>query len=129
MVDTAFVLSLAGGSLITVASILGLSYAAMGRTYFWGMGGMMGAFYPSMMGGWFFGNGSFYGMMTGLALVGLVAGILVLFAALSLRSKPSTRKTYGTLIVVFSLLSLVGWGGFFIGAILGLIGGILALAS
>jgi uncharacterized membrane protein YjjB (DUF3815 family) len=46
-----------------------------------------------------------------------------------LNKKPEEHNTWGTLIIVFSVLSVFGgaMGGFAAGLILGLIGGILAI--
>ena len=121
----AFVLSLIGGVLIAIGSVVGMGLGLMGRPFFWGMGGFMGGY--GMMGGYYYGSNAYYGMMYGLESLGLVVGALVIIFALLMRSKPADRKTYGVLILVFSLISLVGMGGFFIGAILGIVGGVLAL--
>jgi Family of unknown function (DUF6114) len=59
--------------------------------------------------------------------IGLVSGIVVLVSAIMLRNNPGQRTLWGALIVVFSVLSFFGLGGFIIGAILGLIGGIMVL--
>jgi len=59
--------------------------------------------------------------------VGLVSGIVVIISAALLRSNPSQRTLWGALVIVFSCLSFFGFGGFIIGAILGIIGGIMAL--
>lgn len=61
------------------------------------------------------------------SVLGLVSGIVIVASALMLQNRPSEAKTWGTLILVFSVVSLFGMGGFIIGAILGIIGGILAL--
>jgi len=107
-----------------------MGLVAIGRPFFWGMGGMMGYNnYPYMMGGYYFGSNGYYGMMYGLESVGIITGILVIVFAILMRSRPADRKTYGVLILAFSLVSLVGMGGFFIGAIIGLVGGVLALAN
>jgi hypothetical protein len=37
------------------------------------------------------------------------------------------RKTWSVLILVFSVLSFVGLGGFIVGAVLGIVGGALVL--
>jgi hypothetical protein len=42
-IDVSFALSLIGGTLITAGSIIGMGLGAIGRPFFWGMGGMMGA--------------------------------------------------------------------------------------
>jgi bacteriorhodopsin len=66
--------------------------------------------------------------MYGFESLGLIMGALVIVFALHMRSKPADRKTYGVLILVFSLVSFIGMGGFLIGAILGFVGGVLAIA-
>jgi len=62
-----------------------------------------------------------------LGAVGVVLGLLVILFALRLRSSPGTARTSGVLVLVMSLLSFVAGGGLFIGLILGLIGGIMAI--
>jgi hypothetical protein len=62
-----------------------------------------------------------------IGVFALVSGVVVLASAVLLRSNPSQRKTWGVLILVFSILSFVGLGGFVAGAILGIVGGVMAL--
>ena len=59
----------------------------------------------------------------------MIFGAIVIISAVILNSKPEQHSTWGTLIVIFSVLSVFGsaMGGFAIGLILGLIGGILAI--
>jgi|SRR3972149_1167530 len=117
---TAFVLSLVGGVFILLGGgmmpTIG-SFGFGGMMGFGGMGGMMG--HPG------------YGMMgwAGFGLLGLVLGAIVVISAIMLNSKPQEHATWGTLIVLFSVLSIFGgaMGGFGVGIILGLIGGVLAL--
>ena len=76
--------------------------------------------------------GAMVGMMSfGLGLIGIVGivfGLIVIVSAIMLNSRPEQHMTWGALIAVFSILSLFsGAGGFFVGLILGLIGGILAI--
>jgi len=40
---------------------------------------------------------------------------------------PDQQRTWGVLILVFSVLSFLGLGGFVVGAILGIVGGVFAL--
>ena len=128
--DAAFALSLIGGIVITIGSVFGMGLGVVGRPFFWGMGGMMGGYYGGMMGGgYYYGTGGYYGMMYALEGVGLIAGVLVIIFALMMRSRPADRHTYGALVLAFSLISFVGMGGFLIGAVIGLVGGILALAA
>ena len=127
--STAFVLSLIGGIFI----LLGASAMTM-------LGSWMGNYGYGMMGGGYGGWGGMmrpgFGMMGGLGygfaflgVLGLIFGIIVIISALMLNNKPEQHSTWGILIIVFSVLSIFGsaMGGFGIGLILGLIGGILAV--
>ncbi len=75
--------------------------------------------------------GSIAGLVSGIVgtmgLFGLVSGIIVLVSAVILLTGPSQRRTWGVLILVFSVMSFLGLGGFVVGAILGIAGGILTL--
>ncbi|MBM4237379.1 MAG: hypothetical protein FJ151_02715 [Euryarchaeota archaeon] len=62
-----------------------------------------------------------------LVILGLVFGLAVLIGAIKLSQNPRDHITWGAIILIFSLLSIVIGGGFVLGLILGLIGGILAL--
>ncbi len=64
-----------------------------------------------------------------MGVVGVFAGIIVILAALMLVKRPKKRSTWGSLIILFSFFSIYGaaMGGFGIGLILGLIGGVLAV--
>jgi hypothetical protein len=116
----AFLLSLIGGIFI----LLGGGAMSMfgGFVRMMGFRGMMGTQFPRL------------GMMGGLALglfgiLGLIFGVIVIISAFMLNRKPNEHSTWGTLIVIFSVLSVFGsmMGGFGVGLILGLIGGILAI--
>ena len=67
------------------------------------------------------------GIVGVMGLFGLVSGVIVLVSAVMLLTKPSQRRTWGVLILVFSVMSFLGLGGFIAGAILGIAGGILTL--
>ncbi len=105
-----------------------LSFAGEPYAPYYGYGGMMGGYY-GMMGG-------YYGMMRGfgfggysyiISAIGIVSGILILIGAMMVLNQPSKAMTWGVLILAFSIVSLFGMGGFFLGAILGVVGGVLAL--
>ena len=99
----AFLLSLIGGIFVLLG---GLIVAAIGATLTFFLGGIGGI----------------------IGLVGALWGILIIVFAVMLNSNPNNHTTYGVLILVFSLLSWFGSiGGLFLGFILGLIGGILAI--
>ena len=53
----------------------------------------------------------------------------MIISAFMLNRKPEQHSTWGILIVLFSVLSMLGgaMGGFGVGLVLGLIGGILAI--
>lgn len=62
-----------------------------------------------------------------LAALGLIFGIVVLLGAFMMYTRPDQNTIWGTIVLVFSLTSIVIGGGFILGLILGLIGGILAI--
>lgn len=108
---------LGGGMMTMIGSWVGrYGYGMMGR--FGGWGGMMGTGFGMM--------GLGFGV---LGVLGLVFGVIVIVSALMLNSKPEQHQTWGSLIVLFSVLSIFGsaMGGFGVGLILGLIGGVLAI--
>jgi hypothetical protein len=94
------------------------------------MSGMMDEF-EHMMGGYEGMMGNFsvpLGFMTIASLLGLVSGIVVIIGAIMLNTRPREHITWGTIILVFSVISFVGMGGFWIGALLGIAGGAIALS-
>lgn len=107
---TAYLLSLIGGILILVFSVIYALIILAIASFFAAVG---------------FGLG--VGVAIGLAVVAILFGLVVLYFALRLKSNPQNAKTYGILILVFSVISFIGGGGFYIGAILALVGGILAI--
>ena len=64
-----------------------------------------------------------------MGIVGVLAGTIVILAAVMLVRRPKKRSTWGSLIILFSFFSIYGaaMGGFGIGLVLGLIGGVLAV--
>ena len=62
-----------------------------------------------------------------ISIIALICDALVLFAAIMLRTKPENKKAWGILITVFSIPSVITGGGFIIGFILGIIGGVKAI--
>jgi len=129
----AFVLSLIGGILI----LLGGGMMSLIRSFWFPAPyefGMMGGFrgWGGMMGYGYLGYG--YGLMGGLGfglfgILGVIFGAIVIIGAIMLNSKPEQHSTWGILIVIFSVLGVFGgaMGGFGIGLVLGVIGGVLAI--
>ena len=67
------------------------------------------------------------GFVGAIAVFGLICGIIVTMSAVLLRLKPDQRQTWGVLVLVFSVLGFFGFGGFIVGSVLGIVGGILTL--
>lgn len=67
------------------------------------------------------------GLYIALGVIAIIFGLVIVFLALRLKSNPASVRTSGVVILVLALISLLGGGGFFIGAILALVGGVLAL--
>ncbi len=114
----AVVLSLIGGVLILLGSTMGFAMPMYG----WMGYGMMGGFNHMMGNAW-----NPFVSMGGLWLIGMVSGILVIVGAVMLNSRPAEHNAWGTIILIFSVTSFLGMGGLLVGAILGIIGGALAL--
>jgi len=117
-----FVLSLVGGILILVGGVMLVAFSPIPWYYGGMMGGYHGMFsgYYGMMG--LFGYWSYFA-----AAIGLVSGLVVLSGAIMIYTRPAKSVFWGSLILVFSVLSLFGMGGFLFGGILGMVGGLLAL--
>ena len=116
--SSAFALSLVGGILIILGSILmGLLFSHF-ETWMNGMmgGGMMGGMMGTMMGGWFFG-------------ISLIAGILVILGAVMMNLRPQETTLWGIIVLVFSVIGFTGMGLSIIGAIIGIIGGAMAISK
>ncbi|HVP94634.1 MAG TPA: hypothetical protein VMS89_05605 [Methanoregulaceae archaeon] len=59
---------------------------------------------------------------------GIICGLVMLIGSYLIRTRPRTTHTlWGILIFVFGLSSYFGGGGFFIGGILGIAGGLMAV--
>lgn len=70
-----------------------------------------------------FGGGLAFGS------IGILLGVIIVYAAVRLNAQPTEHVSWGAVIIVFSVVSLVlVGGGFILGFILGLISGILAIA-
>ena len=99
----AYILSLIGGIFVIVGGVIIAVVRAALSFMFGGIGGLIG-------------------------VLGIVWGVLILVFASRLNSDPGSHSTSGALIIFFSILSWIGaLGGLFIGFLLGLIGGILAI--
>lgn len=101
-----YVLSLIGGVLILIEGII----IAVAGPFFFATAGDLG------LGALIFG------------IVVVIHGLIIIWAAYSLRANPVRHVAYGAVIVIVSVLALVlAGGGFVIGSILGIIGGAWAI--
>lgn len=115
--SSAFALSLAGGILIILGSIVSLLFFAnLQSSMHDRMGGMMGGMMVGMMSGWFLS-------------IPAVAGILVIVGAVMINARPQGTTLWGIIIIIFSIVGFTGMGLSFLGSILGIIGGALALSK
>jgi len=128
---TAFILSLLAGIFIVLGGGMMTMFGSWMGNYGYRMMGGYGGY-----GGWGGMMRPGFGMMGGLGygfeflgVLGLIFGLIVIISALMLNNKPEQHSTWGILIIIFSVLSILGsaMGGFGIGLILGVIGGILAV--
>ncbi|MGB6784378.1 MAG: DUF6114 domain-containing protein [Nitrosotalea sp.] len=104
-------LSLISGIIILGASILYLQHV----TFFPDMRWMMG---PQLLCHVFITN-----------VVGIVSGTMVIIAGIMIYVQPVHIRKWGVMAWVFASISFFGIGGFFIGGILGIIGGLLAVTK
>ena len=122
------ILSIIGGSLIIIGGLVSLSMLGMSGHY-----GMMSGTGGMMMGGRF-------GMMMPLqsfiwttmavfSVISIVTGTVLIVGGYFIYGKPERAGKWGVAILAASVVSLFSMGGFFVGPILGIIGGILALTT
>ena len=123
----AFIVSLVGGLIVFIISVLNVVWFSSGATNFGG--------YGSFMRGMMDGNHNFMGsyassnsFFAGLSLVAVICGVIVIIGAIMLRAQPHQHLPWAILIIVFSAASFVGMGGYFIGAVLGILGGAFELS-
>jgi hypothetical protein len=119
---TASILALAGGIVITLSGVLLMAVSAfilpnLNYSNLTTPPGLSSSTIPALVSGIVGVMGTF----------GLISGVIVLVSAVMLLANLGQRRTWGVLILVFSILSFIGLGGFIVGAILGMVGGILTL--
>lgn len=66
-------------------------------------------------------------ILLALGIVALLFGLIMVVGAVKMRSNPESARTWGIIVLIISLISIIGGGGFIFGLILGLVGGILAI--
>ena len=124
----AFIVSLVGGLIVFIASLVNLVWFLSGAANFGGFGNFM----RGAMGGYhgFMGSyGTSNSFLAGISVAGLVCGVIILIGAIMLKVDPHQSNIWAIVIIAFSLVSFVGMGGYFIGAVLGIVGGAFVLAT
>ena len=121
----AYIVSLVGGLITLITSIINVVWYSSGTPSFAGYG----SFVSGMMGGYhnFMGIYSSYGFLAGISLLAVICGVVVAMSAIMLRVHPEERLIWAIVIIAFSTVSFVGMGGFFIGAVMGIVGGLFVL--
>jgi hypothetical protein len=108
----AYALSLIGGILILIGGI--------GHAFLGAICGSLVSMIP--------GAESAGGVIFLYMSLGLICGIIVIIGAVMInKAEPAKVKTGSVLVLVFSIISIISGGGFYIGTILGIVGGILGL--
>ena len=118
--NIAFILSLVGGLVIVLISVVSVFLLIYGSPYATLYGIELG-----MMRG--FGLGQIWLVVFSIAAV--VCGTIVVAGAIMLNARPAKHCVWGITVLVFSIASFIGGGGFFIGALLGMLGGGLAIIT
>jgi hypothetical protein len=121
-------LSMIGGALILISSIFSITmfiiYGNLGWFTAWGCPcGMMWR-WGGPITAWPLG-----GMMIFTPIIGVISGIMLITGGLMIRANPSDSSIWGVIILVFSIIGFIGGGGFFVGSLIGLIGGIIAITA
>ena len=119
---TASILALVGGTIITLGGVLFVAVSALI---------LPNINYGNITVPSNFPAAGLPGLVSGIVglmgVFGLVSGVIVLVSSVMLLTNSGQRRTWAVLILVFSMLSFVGMGGFIVGAVLGIVGGALVL--
>jgi len=100
---SAYILSLISGIFVILGGIIVMAISTLMTMFALGIGGIYG-------------------------VLGIIWGIIIIVGTMRLKSNPNNHVSWGVIILVFSIISWFGAaGGLFIGFILGLVGGILAI--
>ena len=110
-----FVLSLIGGIIIFLVGLAIIAIAAMVNAIAGSSGVPFPTFSPLTMG------------LETIGIIGAVTGLLVIVGGVMMYVRPQQHAIWGVLVLVISIVSILGGGGFILGLILGLVGGILGI--
>ena len=123
----AYVFILLSGSLLLIGGIT--NYELAFGNWFPGPGMM------PLMTGSPYGGGFMFPMMTSSnhsslvwsSLSGIVVGAIVLASGILLYTYIKQQMLWGTIIVASAIVGLLSGGGFFIGSVLGIVGGLISI--
>jgi len=113
-----FILSLTGGIIILIGGIVSLLWLIVGFPISFG---------PLNDLRHTVGEQEFRMFQIRYAIAGLSSGIAVTLTSFMLNMRPQESKRWGVMIIVLSVMSILGMGGFIFGMVLGIIGGALAI--
>lgn len=126
----AFVISLVAGVLVLVNGVFfAVAATALGGLFSGILYAAAALALRAILGGLLIVLEPFIEAVTaGFVVIGLIFGILVIVGSALMCSRSILRVKVGSsLVLVFSILSVLVGGGFFIGLILGVVGGALGL--
>jgi len=109
--STAYWLSLIGGALIALAGVAGVIEGIF-------LQGLLDSILPGV---------AISALVIGEGVVGILVGVVIVYAARRLKYTPASTRRWGMVIIILAFVSLFGGDGFFLGLILALVGGILAV--
>ena len=117
------------GQGMTIASVLAVIGGAIMIAGVIG-GGMMFSFWDGggMMGGGMMSDTFMWGAIAGVGAIWAGTGVVTVIGGYAIYRRPESAGTWGVAILIASIVGLVSMSGFFVGPILGIIAGILALA-
>src|SRR3989304_2832251 len=101
-----FILSLVGGVFVFVGSAISIVWYMVGSAPFGSFCGMMDGWH-GMMGTYGLSNN----YMSAFSFIGFVCGIIVIIGAFMLNTRPLEHTTWGTFLLIFSVVSLISMGG------------------
>ena len=119
---TASIIALAGGVIITLTGVLFTAVSAFVLPHIDYSNvvlphGLTASALPGLVAGF----------VVLMGIFGLVTGAIVLISSVMLLTNTGQPRTWSVLILVFSIISFFGMGGFVVGAVLGIVGGALVL--
>ena len=121
-----FILGLIAGIFILLRAIVMSMFAFSTAIMMGSMGGTMSGMMSNMYAG--MSMGMMMGFAPALTVVGIASGVMVILGSVMVYTHPSESQLWGAIILAFSVVSIIGgMGGFLVGLVLGVVGGVLAL--